>query len=253
MTASGADDFRWNLGAGFSPPGGYYKGLPVWAWSQAVHERALDLLVRHAPPPARVLDLGAGSGAFCQRLLDSGYKDVEAVERRAEDFAVAGVKVHALNLDSPFAEKLKAPPADAATALEVVEHLENPWAFARECARLLKPGGVLVVSTPNVESARSRVEFLLAGEFRYFTREDYERIGHRTALFSRMVRHVFESAGFEFLERTFDANLWPRAPKSPRKALRWLLHWATWPFMRGDKRGEVSLVAFRRRLEGKGP
>lgn len=246
MSAPGGGDFRWDLKAGFHPPGGYYKGLAIWAWSPRVHEAALDLVRRHAPPPARVLDLGAGSGAFCQRLIESGYRDVEAVEKRADEFGVPGVKVHALDLDGPFAGQLGSAPADVVVALEVLEHLENPWALARECARCLKPGGLLVVSTPNIESARSRAEFLLTGEFRYFTREDYERIGHRTALMGRMVRHVFESAGFEFIERTFDANLRPRGPRSPRKALRWLLHWMSWPFMRGDKRGEVSLLAFRK-------
>lgn len=247
MTDQGSGDTGWNLPPGTEPPGGYYQGLPMWVGTPRIHEVALDLVRRYAPPPARVIDVGAGAGAFCRRLLDHGYADVEAVEIRADEFHVPGVPIHALDLNGPFADEGSLAAADAVVSLEVLEHLENPWQFGRACARLVKPGGVLIVSTPNIESSRSRVEFLLRGEFRYFTRKDYEGIGHRTALTAAMLRRVFECAGFEWLERTFDVHRRPRGPWSPRKALRWLLHGLAWPFMRGDRRGEVSLVAFRRK------
>lgn len=246
MPAPDAGDFRWQVPADAEPPGGYYQGLPIWAGSPQIHERALELLKRYAPPPARVVDVGAGSGAFSRRLLDAGYPDVEAVERRAESFGAAGVRVHALDLNGPFVDAGGLGPFDAAAALEVIEHLENPWQFGRQCARLVRPGGVLVVSAPNIESSRSRVEFLLAAEFRYFDQEAYERIGHRSPLPSRMIRNVFETAGFECLERACDRHLGPRGPRSPRKALRWVFHALAFPWMRGDKRGEVSVFAFRR-------
>jgi len=247
MAAPDTGQFRWQVPADAPPPGGYYKGLPIWSGSPLVHERALEVLGRHVPPPARVVDLGAGAGALAQRLLDAGYRDVEAVERRAESFAVPGVRVHALDLDGDFVEAAHLAAADAVVAVEIIEHLENPWAFARQCARLVRPGGVVVVTVPNIESSRSRVEFLLAAEFRYFTQDDYEQVGHRTVLGSRMVRNVFEAAGFEFLEQTYDRYERPRGPWSGRKALRWFFHTLAFPLMKGDKRGEVTIFAFRRK------
>ncbi len=242
-----AGGFRWEVAPDAKPPGGFYRGLPIWTNSPEVHQRAVDLLRRYAPPPARVIDIGAGSGALAQHLVDAGYGPVEAVELRAEAFGVKGVRVHALDLNGPFAEEGGLEPAEAAAAVEVIEHLENPWAFARQCARVVKPGGVLVVSTPNIESGRSRVEFLLKGAFRYFDQEAFRAIGHRTALTGRMLRNAFEIAGFEFLERAYDLDRGPRAPTSPRKALRWWLFWLAWPWMKGDRRGEITLIGLRRK------
>jgi len=239
------EEVTWNLASDFAPPGGHYRNLPIWANSAQVHEVAFDLLRRHAPPPVRVIDLGAGSGAFTRRLLDHGYPTVEAVEMRVEEFGAEGVAVHRLNLDGAFGEK-GLEPADALVALEIIEHLENPWQFGRQCAQLVRPGGILVISTPNIESARSRIEFLLKAEFRFFDEKSYKSVGHITALTSRTVRCIFGRAGFEFVDRTYDLNKKPRPPISAKKAYRWLLHWISFPFMKGDKRGEISLFVFRR-------
>ena len=179
-------------------------------------------------------------------MLDHGYEAVEAIEMRAEEFGVEGVPIHALDLDGPFGEG-GVEPADAVVAIEVIEHLENPWEFGRQLARLVRPGGWLVLSTPNIESARSRIEFLLRGEFRFFNLESYEQIGHKTALMGRMIRHVFDEAGFDLVERSYDLNKGPRRPTSSRKAHRWLLHRLSAPFMRGDRQGEIGIFAFRRR------
>lgn len=52
---------------------------------------------------------------------------------------------------------------DLVTAVEGVEHLENPHAFLAEIHRVLKRGGACIVTTPNIVSIRSRVRFLGSG------------------------------------------------------------------------------------------
>jgi 2-polyprenyl-3-methyl-5-hydroxy-6-metoxy-1,4-benzoquinol methylase len=126
-----------------------YANLTIQADAPDVHEKALRLSRTHASARESVLDIAAGTGALSQRLLDNGFSGLEAIELCAERFAVPGVPVHSVNLDGPWSDQLTGR-FEAAVALEIIEHLENPWHFARECAKALRPGGVLVVTTPNI-------------------------------------------------------------------------------------------------------
>jgi 2-polyprenyl-3-methyl-5-hydroxy-6-metoxy-1,4-benzoquinol methylase len=222
-----------------------YRGLAVHADSIEVHQEALLLLERHGIPGGRVLDVGAGSGAFSLRLLDHGFARVEAIEVRGDAFKVPGVEVHALDLDGPWSSGL-GERFDAVAALEVIEHLENPWHFARQCAAAVKPGGVVVISTPNIESSRSRLEFLLKAEFRFFKEKDYRTVGHLTSLTAKQVERVFERAGLDLVERRPSRHKGFPWPGSARKALRAFLYALSYPLMAGARRGEVSIFLFRR-------
>jgi SAM-dependent methyltransferase len=52
---------------------------------------------------------------------------------------------------------------DAVVAVEVIEHIEDQFAFVRELARVAKPGGLVILTTPNVLNVNSRVRTLLTG------------------------------------------------------------------------------------------
>jgi 2-polyprenyl-3-methyl-5-hydroxy-6-metoxy-1,4-benzoquinol methylase len=69
---------------------------------------------------------------------------------------------------------------DAAAAVEVIEHLENPRALVRELVRVVRPGGWIVVTTPNQLSVLSLLTLLLKGRFSAFQDNAYP--AHRTAL-----------------------------------------------------------------------
>jgi 2-polyprenyl-3-methyl-5-hydroxy-6-metoxy-1,4-benzoquinol methylase len=107
----------------------------------------------------RVLDLGCASGALGAGLKARGGVEVVGVEldpahvREAErwlDRVVAG-DLEELLLAGDVAERLGGGRFDCIVAADVLEHLRDPWAALRGAVRaLLAPGGVVVVSLPNV-------------------------------------------------------------------------------------------------------
>lgn len=228
------------------PVSNKYRGLPVLADSIDVHEKAFDLFQKYVPHAARVLDVGAGSGAFTQRLLDHGYQSLEALEVNAEAFQVKEIAVHPLNLEQSWADQLPEP-FDALVTLEVIEHLENPWHFARQCSAAIRPGGIVVLSTPNIQSSRSRIEFVLNAEFRFFHQKHFEQIGHMTSMTKNQICQVFSCAGCEFVDFDHSRHKGMPRPTSARKLLRALIYGASYPFMSGAKHGEAGIFVFRRR------
>lgn len=100
----------------------------------------------------RLLDVGCGNGEFLARMRDLGWEvmgvepDPAAVRVAQEHYGVevtCGSIEHAGLPDNGF---------DAVTLSHVIEHLPDPIGTLRECARVLKPGGVLVATTPNTRS-----------------------------------------------------------------------------------------------------
>ncbi len=124
------------------------------------------VLPRYEVPRGRAIDLGAGSGALAVRLRACGFA-VLAVDTNAGGFR-ADVTFRRLDLNQrDFASALGEGRFDFVSAVEVIEHLENPIGFLRNVGRLLQPDGVAVVTTPNVDSAPARVKFLLRGKLRF--------------------------------------------------------------------------------------
>ena len=99
----------------------------------------------------RVLDVGCSRGQFVAAAIAAGYRaeGVEPAPRIAEAARAAGVPVKTgLLEDQHFPDAS----FDALTLFEVVEHLRTPLPLLAECKRILKPGGILLISTGNAES-----------------------------------------------------------------------------------------------------
>jgi SAM-dependent methyltransferase len=130
--------------------------------------RVLDLLADLDWSTARLADVGAGNGYFSHALgerlrargVDPGAH-LAACDVVPEAFEYDAVRCDPIGPDGrlPFADDT----FDAVVSIEVVEHVENQFAFFRELARIAKPGGIVVVTTPNTLNANSRLRTLLQG------------------------------------------------------------------------------------------
>jgi len=172
-----------------------------------------DIVADLPPEPgARILEIGCGAGATGEAALASGragfYQgvelDPETAERARERLsAVLCANVEALDLSRLGGDY------DVLILSEVLEHLVDPWGLLKGLARLLRPGGRVYASSPNIAHNRV-IRSLLAGRF------DYEPIGvmdrtHLRWFTPATYREMFEQAGFETL------SVGPLAPYS-RKA-----------------------------------
>lgn len=182
-----------------------FEGIPIHA-APGVHDFAALLATTHFPAGARVLDVGAGSGALSARLISRSFEvlatDIDLTGFRASCPATVW---DASNEQAP----LPAEPGsfDGVCAVEIIEHVENPLATLRNLKRMLKPGGVLILSTPHILHPRSRLKYLLAGSPCYFGPAEYHGSGHRTLLPEWMLRLHLQSEGFQILRTAYAGHI----------------------------------------------
>ena len=120
-----------------------------------LHGKRLALIRKHLNnckvESIRLLDVGCSSGAFLLNAKALGFK-VEGVEpavKAAQTARELNLQVH-----SGYLEAINFPDNsfDCITLFEVIEHLINPSALLKECYRILKPDGIIMISTGNTDS-----------------------------------------------------------------------------------------------------
>ena len=175
--------------------------------------RAVLDKIREMAPDLRgdYLDVGAGNGELIDRVMRAFPVNARACDYRGDLLAVEGMSVDVANLNT---EALPYPDAsfDLVTCTEVIEHLEHYRAALREMARVLRPGGVLILTTPNVLNLRSRLRYLLFGFFNMFgpLQFDDERHhsthGHINPVAYFYLAHALRSAGLRDISVSVDKH-----------------------------------------------
>jgi 2-polyprenyl-3-methyl-5-hydroxy-6-metoxy-1,4-benzoquinol methylase len=168
-----------------------------------IQEAVLDRLpTLKLPTGAHVLDAPCGgAAALTLALRGRGYAATGA-DLDEEARAALGDGYARVNLDGalPWGDNS----FDAVISTEGIEHLENHFGFLREVCRVLKPGGFLILTTPNITALRSRVRFFGSGFFgrdgrplNEGARHPLHHIGLATL---PELRYELHTSGFELIE-----------------------------------------------------
>lgn len=173
---------------------------------QAIHDTVAGILEKL--PPGALLDVPAGEGALAASLIAAGF-EVSCCDLYPEIFRLEGVNVRRgdLNGQLPFEDRS----FDYITCVEGLEHIENPQQAMREFARMLRPGGHLILSVPNILNIEERLKWLIHGytsHFKPVTREQVARLraeydnreeiaAHVNPIGYSEVRYVLEKYGFQ--------------------------------------------------------
>jgi SAM-dependent methyltransferase len=181
------------------------KSLPI------TNKKVLDILSVCSPWGGRILDLGAGKGYFSSLLVkqldELGFKGDKnthlfACDLYPHDYKVSEIKCSFCDLNGgvlPYEDGY----FDAVCSIEVIEHLENHFKFISEIYRILKPGGVAVLTTPNILNINSRLKFFFTG-FPYLfdplplsTDEHVETGGHINPISYYHLKFAMYKTGFK--------------------------------------------------------
>ncbi|MGW1544345.1 class I SAM-dependent methyltransferase [Streptomyces sp. NPDC002309] len=198
-----------------APPGGlrdFYENPAVPVASGTARSlrqaRMLATALRGSPAPGLVLDIGCGDGSAAATAapLLSGHRIVgvdwsqDALTRARPRLSYA-VRGELADGGLPF----RTAAADAVLFSEVIEHLVDPDSALDELRRVLRPGGHLMLSTPNLAAWYNRA-LLLAGVQPVFSevslraihgRPGREVVGHLRLYTARALREFVTAAGFE--------------------------------------------------------
>jgi SAM-dependent methyltransferase len=215
----------------------------------STNDKVFSLVLPHVRAGARIVDVGAGEGYFSKMIGDRVQTEsgrapesvLAACDLFPEFFRYSGVRCDPINPDGslPYPDGS----FDVACSLEVIEHIKDQFAFARELCRVVKPGGVAIVSTPNVLNLNSRVRYLHSGFTVLFdplplsSDDPRHTAGHINPVPYYYLAYQLRRAGFRSVTAHYD-----RFKTSARALL------ALWgPFI------GIAHALFRRRLESKKP
>lgn len=139
----------------FSPmvtgDGGFYDELQKQPWYYLESKYEYDFVADMIAPGARVLDIGAGKGAFADRLvsgvqytgLDSSIEARRKAQSKGVEVIDESIEAHALSHREGY---------DFVVSFQSLEHVADPRAFLMEAAACIRPSGKLVIVVPSDDS-----------------------------------------------------------------------------------------------------
>jgi SAM-dependent methyltransferase len=157
---------------------------------QATNSKIFNLLVQEDIRDKRQLDIGAGRGYLASRVGDyleqhgrSPRSILTACDLFPEYFEYT--EVDCIKVDAIDRLPFDTGTFDIVYAVEVLEHLQNPYAFISDVYRIVKPGGKILLSVPNTLNLSSRISYFLHG-----FHEMFEPLSFRDEDAGRLCGHI---------------------------------------------------------------
>lgn len=170
-----------------------YEDEATYWWNVSKREMVLSLLrsVGHCKEPGTVLDIGCGGG-YMAWLLESYHKTVgvDVSEEALKLCLRRGLKRLCRVGMADFLLPFKSDSFDLILALDVIEHLEDDLEALMECLRILKPGGILILTVPAFMWLWSPWDEVLGHKRRYTCRSLLKTI-QETGLSTKKLTYMF--------------------------------------------------------------
>lgn len=222
-----------------------YNGIQEIA-AYGLHSDVFKMLNPYLKKGMHILDFGCGQGAFSQRLVDIGMI-VDACDINTDQIKANVNKKITLDLNKEINPDSFSDKYDMLIALEILEHLQNPWKYLNDCLTLLKDDGIIVLSTPNISNFVSRLRFFMRGSLIAFENPDLAH-GHITPLSFIQIENMCDHFRLEILKK---GNAGPVpiihiSGFSVFSLLRNTILPLFYPFMSGPKRGRALVYILRK-------
>jgi len=222
-----------------------YKGIQEMA-AYGLHRGVFKMLKPYLQPGMKILDFGCGKGAFSQRLIDEGM-NVDACDIDTDQIMAKVSRKIRLDLNKKDITETITEKYDVVIAMEIIEHLQNPWKYTEDCIKILKNGGLIVFSTPNISNFVSRMRFLMRGTLTAFEKNDLVH-GHITPLTYIQLENLFSHYGLKIVTKgnAGDIPIFHFHDFSLFVLVRNTILPLLFPFMSGPKRGRALVYILRK-------
>jgi SAM-dependent methyltransferase len=222
-----------------------YNGIKVMA-AYGLHSDIFEMLNPYLKKGMRILDFGCGQGAFSQRLVDNGMI-VDGCDINTEQIKAKVNKKITFDLNTEINPVLFSDQYDMLIALEILEHLRDPWKYLNDCLTLLKDNGIVVLSTPNISNFVSRLRFFMRGSLTAFEKTDLAH-GHITPLSFVQLENMFDFYKLETLKKGYAGTIpfFHYFGFSTFSVLRNTILPLLYPLMSGPKKGRALVYILRK-------